>query len=99
MIVYGYAKGHRYNDDGSFHVQVRIPNIHGPYLQSEASGATIRNYVRDADLLYYPSLLLPRLPNEGDIVALSSTKDATDNQSFLVLGLTGASYHMNNGGK
>ena len=91
MIIYGYAKQYRYSGDGTLQVQVRIPSIHGPYNQSDAGGQTIRNYVRDQDLPYYQSLLLPHLPNEGDVVALTSM-DNSANQ-WLIIGLTGGSYY------
>lgn len=91
MIIYGYAKQYRYSGDGTLQVQVRIPSIHGPYNQSDARGQTIRNYVRDQDLPYYQSLLLPHLPNEGDVVALTSM-DNSANQ-WLIIGLTGGSYY------
>lgn len=90
MVVYGYAKGYRYNGDGSLTIKVRIPSIHGPYSQSEYRGKTIRSYILDDDLPYYPSLLLPHLPTEGEVVALTSLDD-TSNQ-LLVIGLTGGSY-------
>lgn len=90
MIVYGYAKNYRYNGDGTLEIQVRIPNIHGPYNQSEYRGTFVRNYTLDSELPYYPSLLLPHMPTEGEIVALSSL-DSTANQ-FIVLGLTGGSF-------
>lgn len=91
MIIYGYAKQYRYSGDGTLQVQVRIPSIHGPYSQSDARGQTIRNYVRDQDLPYYQSLLLPHLPNEGDVVALTSM-DNSANQ-WIIIGLTGGSYY------
>lgn len=90
MITYGYAKDHYYSGDGTLQIQVRIPNIHGPYKIADANGQTIRNYVSDKDLPYYQSLLLPHLPTEGEIVALQSINDS--NNEFIVLGLTGASY-------
>ena len=91
MIIYGYAKQYRYSGDGTLQVQVRIPSIYGPYNQSDARGQTIRNYVRDQDLPYYQSLLLPHLPNEGDVVALTSM-DNSANQ-WIIIGLTGGSYY------
>lgn len=90
MIVYGYVKQYQYTNDSTLLIQVRIPSIHGPYKQSDAKGRTIRNYTRDEDLPYYPSLLLPYLPNEGEVVALSSMNSSAND--FLVLGLTGGSY-------
>lgn len=91
MITYGYAKKYKYNNDGTLSIQVRIPAIHGPYKQSEYRGAAIRNYVLDKDLPMYSSVLLPKLPNEGDIVALLATNSS--NNDFMVIGLTGGTYH------
>lgn len=91
MITYGYAKAYHYTNDGALLVQVRIPSIHGAYNQSNYKGRTIRNYTYDADLPWYPSVLLPHLPNEGEVVALSSLNNSNNN--FLVIGLTGGSYH------
>lgn len=90
MIVYGYAKGVKYSGDGTMLIQVRIPNIHGPYLLSDYKGKKIRNYTRDEDLPWYPSLVLPYTPGDGDVVALT-TLDGTPS-AWLVLGLTGGSY-------
>lgn len=90
MIVYGYAKKHYYTGDGTLLIQVRIPNIHGPYSQAEYNGKVVRNYTRDVDLPYFPSILLPHLPSEGEVVALCSTDDSAND--FLVIGLTGGSY-------
>lgn len=90
MIVYGYVKQYQYTNDSTLVIQVRIPSIHGPYKQTDAKGKKIRNYTRDEDLPFYPSLLLPHLPNEGEVVALSSM-DSSEND-FLILGLTGGSY-------
>lgn len=87
MITIGYAKGYRYGGDGTLQIKVRIPNIHGPYTQQEYQGRLPRNYVLDKDLPYYPSILLPHLPGEGDVVLLSSMNDS--NQDWVVLGLTG----------
>lgn len=90
MIVFGYAKEYSYSGDGTLEIRVRIPSIHGPYRKSDARGKTIRNYVRDEDLPFYPSLLLPHMPHEGEVVALSSTSE--NKQEFIVIGLTGGSY-------
>lgn len=90
MIIFGYVKATKYAGDGTLTVQTRIPNVHGPYRISDAKGKTIRNYTRDEDLPWYPSLVLPYLPKEGDVVALSSLDDTSS--SFLILGLTGGSY-------
>lgn len=90
MIIYGYAKDYYYTGDGTLLVKVRIPNIHGPYSQADYHGKSVRNYTRDGDLPYYPSLLLPHLPADGEVVALSAMdKSASE---FIVIGLTGGSY-------
>lgn len=91
MIVYGYAKAYKYTGDGTLQIQVRIPNIHGAYSLSNYNGKTVRNYTKDDDLPWYPSLLLPHLPSEGEVVALSSLDNSSS--SWLVLGLTGGSYN------
>lgn len=90
MIVYGYAKDYYYSGDGTLYVRVRVPSIHGPYKQSEYKGKPVRNYTLDKDLPYYQSLLLPHLPNEGEVVALSSMNDCPNN--LIIIGLTGGSY-------
>ena len=91
MITFGYAKDYQYTNDGTLMVQVRIPQIHGAYDRSNYRGRTIRNYVMDTDLPWYQSILLPHLPNDGEVVALSSINNA-DNE-FMVIGLTGGSYY------
>ena len=93
MVVYGYAKGYRYTGDGTLQIQVRIPNVHGAYQLSDYKGKRVRNYTADENLPWYPSLLLPHEPNEGEVVALCSLDSSSS--SWLVLGLTGGSY--NNG--
>lgn len=90
LIVYGYSKGFKYSGDGTLLIKTRIPSIHGPYSKSDYRGSQIRNYVRDVDLPYYPSILLPHLPNEGEVVVLTSV-DNTPNQ-LLIIGITGGSY-------
>ena len=90
MIVYGYAKKTKYAGDGTLMIQVRIPNIHGPYKTAQYNGKTIRNYTQDRDLPWYPSLLLPHLPGEGEVVAISSLDNTSSN--WLVIGLTGGSF-------
>lgn len=100
MIVYGYAKDYKYSNDGTLKIRVRIPSIHGPYNMSEYRGTSIKNYVYDEDLPYYSSLLLPHLPNDGEVVALMSINDRS--REFLVIGLTGGFYNSVNtdiGGK
>lgn len=91
MIVYGYAKDYYYTNDGTLQIRVRIPQIHGAFDQSEYRGKPVRNYVLDKDLPYYPSMLLPHLPMDGEVVVLSSINEAMNN--FIVLGLTGGSYY------
>ena len=90
MIVYGYAKSYKYSGDGTMQVQVRIPNIHGPYNISDYGGKRIRTYVPDSDLPWYPSLILAHTPADGDVVAVASL-DGTSSH-WLVIGLTGGSY-------
>lgn len=90
MITYGYAKQYKYTNDATLHIQVRIPSIHGPYKLTDYKGKAVRNYTQDKDLPYYPSLLLPHLPLDGEVVALSSMDNS--NNSFIVIGLTGGSY-------
>jgi len=90
MIIYGYAKDYKYTGDGTLLIRVRVPSIHGPYEQTSYKGHQVRNYVRDDDLPYYSSLLLPHLPNIGEVVALASTNDSAND--FIVIGLTGGSY-------
>ncbi len=91
MIVFGYVKSYEYAGDGSLMIQVRIPSIHGPYTQSGYNGRPVRNYVSDSQLPYYPSILLPHLPSEGEVCALSTTNEKTT--QFIVIGLTGGSYY------
>lgn len=95
MITYGYVKGHEYKKDGTLMVQVRIPSIHGAYSQLEYNGQKVRNYTRDDDLPWYPSVLLTHIPNVGDVVALTSISEA--NNEFIVIGLTGSSYSRQKG--
>ena len=92
MIVFGYVKQYSYTNDGTMQIQVRIPQIHGPYAQTDAGGKRIRNYVRDDQLPWYPSLLLPHLPNEGEVVMLQSVNESKS-ADYVVLGLTGGSYY------
>lgn len=94
MITYGFAKDVKYAGDGTLMVQVRIPAIHGAYDKSEYQGKTIRNYTSDAQLPWYPSLLLPHKPLEGEVVALASLDTTSSN--WLVIGLTGGSHRLPN---
>ena len=90
MIVYGYAKNYKYTNEGTLLIQVRIPSIHGPMYKKDFNGKTVSKYTQDSDLPWVQSLLLPHLPSDGDVVALSST-DTTSN-NWLVIGLTGGQY-------
>lgn len=90
MIVYGFVKQYRYTGDGTMLIQVRIPSIHGPIHRSEYKGQKVRSYTEDADLPWYQSVLLPYLPNEGEVVMLSSI-NASQSSGFVVIGLTGGS--------
>jgi len=90
MIVYGYVKDFKYAGDGTMKIQVRIPNIHGAYLLTDYNGKKVRNYTSDEDLPWYPSLLLPHEPTEGEVVALTSLDKSSS--SWLIIGLTGGSY-------
>lgn len=94
MITFGYAKGYRYTGDGTLQIRVRIPSVHGPYSIRDYKGKSVKNYVQDDALPWYGSILLPHLPQEGDVVAVESIDKG--NSTFLVLGLTGGSY--NSGG-
>lgn len=94
MVVYGYVKEYKYSGDGTLLVKVRVPNEHGAYDISEYQGKTPRNYVADKDLPWYPSLLLPHLPTEGEVVAITSLDNTSSN--WLILGLTGGSYRYPN---
>lgn len=90
MITYGWAKGYMYTGDGTLKIKVRIPSVHGPYSRFDYGGKPTRNYVSDDNLPWYSSLLLPHLPNEGEIVVISSLNEG--NNEFIVLGLTGGAY-------
>lgn len=92
MVIYGYVKQYQYSNDGTLLIQARVPSIHGPYDITNAKGKTVKNYVRDDDLPWYPSVLLPHLPNEGEVVAiLATTSSASSNK--IIIGLTGGSYY------
>lgn len=94
MITYGFVKDTRYAGDGTLMIRVRIPTIHGAYDKSEYNGKTMRNYTADMNLPWYPSLLLPHMPVEGEVVALSSLDKTSSN--WLVIGLTGGSHRLPN---
>lgn len=91
MTTYGYAKGYHYAGDGTLMVKVRIPSVHGPFKTTQANGKLLRTYTRDEDLPYFPSLLLPHLPTDGDVVAIMALDSGKSN--MLVIGLTGGSYY------
>ena len=91
MIVYGYVKGVKYSGDGTMQIQVRIPNVHGAFDIADYGGKKVRNYTSDADLPWYPSLLLPHKPADGEVVAVASLDSAGSN--WMVIGLTGGSYN------
>lgn len=90
MVIYGYVISYKYSNTGELFIQTRIPNIHGPLKQQEYRGQKVTNYVKDEDLPWYASVLLPHLPNYGEVVALLSTNSS--NNDFIVLGLTGGQY-------
>lgn len=92
MVVYGYVKQYQYSNDGTLLIQTRIPSVHGPYDMSNAKGKTVRNYTRDDDLPWYPSVLLPHLPNEGEVVMVLSTNESKSAEK-VIIGLTGGSYY------
>lgn len=91
-MIYGYAKQFEYRNSGELYIQVRIPSIHGPYSQSDYMGQKVTNYTYDSDLPWYPSLLLPHEPVDGEVVALLSTNSSDSN--YVVIGLTGGNYGM-----
>jgi len=91
MVVYGYVKDFKYAGDGTMQVQVRIPNVHGAYQKADYQGKRIRNYTEDQNLPWYPSLILPHEPSDGEVAALVSLDSTSSN--FLVIGLTGGSYN------
>ena len=89
-LTYGYAINTMYGGDGNLYIQVRIPSVHGPYSQTAYRGKQVRRYVLDKDLPWYPSVILPHQPAQGEVVALLSVDDV--GSSFLVVGLMGGSY-------
>lgn len=92
MIVYGFAKDYRYDGDGTLQIKVRIPSVHGPYVQTLSKNI----YTKDKDLPWYNAMLMPSLPVEGDVVVLQNLTDGKGSQ-FIVMGLTGGNY--NNGSR
>lgn len=91
MILFGYAKDFYYNSEGTLMVQVRVPNIHGAFELLDYNGKRPIGYVRDQDLPYYMSVLLPRDPIDGDVVMLTTRNEKST--EFIVIGLTGSSYY------
>ena len=89
MIVYGFAKDYHYSNDGTLKIQVRIPSIHGPYRQETSRGKL--SYTRDEDLPWYTSVLLPHMPDEGEVLMLQSVSEG-NGAEFVCIGLTGGSY-------
>ena len=89
MIIFGYAKAVQYSNDGTCKIQVRIPSIHGPYKQIANSKNV---YVRDDELPWLTSVLLPHMPSEGEVVMLESINDSISSE-YVVIGLTGGSYY------
>lgn len=89
MIVYGFVKDYYYANDGTLKVQVRIPSIHGPYVQETPNSKN--TYVRDSDLPWVTSVLLPHLPDEGEVVMLQSVNESKSAE-YVCIGLTGGSY-------
>lgn len=94
MITYGYAKTYMYSETGNLYIQVRIPAIHGPYTLEEYQGHKVTNYTQDKDLPWYPAILMPHLPADGEIVALEAINEKSGD--FIVLGLTGGQYSPTN---
>ena len=92
MMTFGYAKGYYYDSNGCLYVKVRIPSIHGAYKPQDYNGGKISNYTLDKDLPYYQSVVLPKMPAEGDVVALTSMSEGKGSD-FMVVGLTGATYN------
>lgn len=93
MTTFGYALDYKYAGDGTLYIQTRIPSIHGPMDQREYKGNIVRNYTLDSNIPYYPSILLPHLPNYGDVVAVTSLNSS--NNQFLIIGLTGGNFSAN----
>lgn len=88
MIVFGFAKDYTYDGDGTLKVKVRVPSIHGPYVQSLSKNT----YTKDENLPWYTSMLMPSMPVEGDVVVLENISDGKGSH-FVVIGLTGGNYH------
>ena len=89
MIVYGFAKDYRFEGDGTLKIQVRIPSIHGPYNQATSAGRN--TYIRDTDLPWITSVLLPHLPSDGDVVMLQTINESRSSD-MVCIGLTGGNY-------
>ena len=90
MIVYGFAKQYKYTSEGTLLIQTRIPSIHGPFYRSDYDGKSIKRYTLDEDLPWIQSILLPHLPMDGEVVAITSVDSTANN--WLIIGLTGGHY-------
>ena len=88
MITYAFAIAHKYDGDGVLNIQTRIPSVHGPLSESEFRGQQVKNYTKDSDLPWYPSILLPYLPNYGDTIVVTTLDTSTSN--LLVIGVMGS---------
>jgi len=89
MITFAFVKDCYYAGDGTMMVKCRIPSVHGPLSEKEYRGQAVRNYVRDENLPYCQSLLLPYEPKVDEVVAVASLDDGKS--TFIVIGLTGGS--------
>lgn len=92
MITFGYAKSYYYDSNGCLYIKVRVPSIHGAYKQQDYKGAPIKNYTLDENLPFYQSVVLPRMPADGDVVALQSMSEG-NGSDMIVVGLTGSKYN------
>lgn len=88
MILYGFAKDCQYDNEGTLKVQVRIPQIHGPFRQESSKGA----YTRDKDLPWLTCLLTVNIPVDGDVLMLQSVNESQSSE-YVCLGLTGGNYY------
>jgi len=89
MIIYGYAKDYEYANDGTLKIKIRIPSIHGPFVQDSRSRLT---YVRDEDLPWITCALLPHMPADGDVIMLESVNSSSSSE-YVGIGLTGGNYY------
>ena len=91
MIIFGYAIETRTSDEGVLEIKTRVPLIHGPYDLLEYKGRPTHGYIADSKLPWYQSVVLPKDPQKGDVVALTPLDDGK--ADFLIVGLMGSSYH------